>query len=307
MVRPAVGAKGAVAADVPRSDKTAPGLGVPAGTDAAPGTPAVATHLNALDACSLLIAVVMVAASSAGLFGDVYRDNTWSTAAFRGTDAATLFLAAPTLVVALVLARRGSLRGRLVWLGVLAYNVYNYAFYVFGTAFNDWFLAYAAALGSSLILLVFATPRVLPAVTADNTAPYRLVGGYLAVVGAMFGLAWAVQAVQSIVEGEPPAVIAKTGIHTSIVFGLDLTLVVPWLVIAGVALWRRTRSGVLLGVVMNVLAVLYMAALAVSGGFMADAGIEGASWADPPYLEIGLLSLVALGWFLPAVRPARRP
>jgi len=123
----------------------------------------------------------------------------------------------------------------------------------------------------------------------------------------MFGLAWTVQAVQSIVQAEPPGVIAKTGIHTSIVFGLDLTLVVPWLMIAGVLLWRRTRAGVLLGVVMNVLAVVYMAALAVSGAFMADAGIEDASWADPPYLEIGLLSLVALCWLLPKVGSEPEP
>jgi hypothetical protein len=256
-----------------------------------------------LDACSLLVALVMAAASTAGLWvDDVYRDNTWSTAAFRGTDAVTLLVAVPTLVGALVLARRGSLRARLVWLGVLAYNVYNYGFYLFGTAFNDCFLAYAVALGVSLILLVFAVPRILPAVAADAAAPYRLVGGYLVVVGVMFGLAWTVQAVQSIVEDTPPAVIAKTGIHTSIVFGLDLTLVVPWLVIAGVSMWRRTRSGVLMGVVMNVLAVVYMTALVVSGAFMADAGIEDASWADPPYLEIGVLSLVALGWLLPRVR-----
>jgi hypothetical protein len=262
----------------------------------------VPSHLGVLDACSLMIVLVMAAASSAGLFADVYRDNTWSTAAFRGTDAATLLFAVPTLVVALVLARRGSLRARLVWLGVLAYDVYNYGFYLFGTAFNDWFLAYAAVLGSSLIVLVFATPRVLPAVAAGPTAPYRPVGGYLAFVGLMFGLAWTAQAVQAIVQDEPPAVIAKTGIHTSIVFGLDLTLVVPWLIIAGVLLWRRTRAGLLLSVVMNVLAVLYMAALAVSGAFMADAGID-ASWADPPYLEIGLLSLGALCWLLPKVRP----
>jgi hypothetical protein len=194
---------------------------------------------------------------------------------------------------------------------VLAYNVYNYGFYLFGTAFNDWFLAYAAALGLSLVALVFAVPRIVPAVAADATAPCRLVGGYLVLVGVMFGLVWTAQAVQFILRDEPPAVIAKSGIHTSIVFGLDLTLVVPWLVIAGVSLWRRTRLGLTLGVVMNVLAVVYMTALAVSGAFMTDAGIEDASWADPPYLEIGVLSLVAVGWLLPHVRreshqPSRR-
>jgi hypothetical protein len=40
---------------------------------------------------------------------------------------------------------------------------------------------------------------------------------------------------------------------------------------------------------------------------MADAGIEDASWADRPYLEIGLLSLAALGWLLPRVRTVPEP
>jgi hypothetical protein len=89
--------------------------------------------LKALDGLSVVLAAVMTAASLVGLLlEDLYRENTWSRAAFRGTDAATLALAVPTLLVALVLARRGSVGARLVWLGVLAYDVYDYAFYLFG-------------------------------------------------------------------------------------------------------------------------------------------------------------------------------
>jgi hypothetical protein len=48
----------------------------------------------------------MTFASLGGLFPPgLHRDNTWSTAAFRGGDLATL-LAVPVLVVALVLAHR---------------------------------------------------------------------------------------------------------------------------------------------------------------------------------------------------------
>src|SRR5690349_1454428 len=151
-------------------------------------------RLPVLDALSVLLAVIMTAASIGGLvIGGLYRDNTWSTAAFRGTDAATLALAVPTLLVALLLARRGRLGARLVWLGVLGYAVYDYAFYLFGAAFNDFFLLYAAALGLAVALLVFAVPRVLPAVSAPTQGPARTVGGYLIVVGLMFGALWTVQ------------------------------------------------------------------------------------------------------------------
>jgi hypothetical protein len=44
----------------------------------------------------------------------------------RGWSAATLLVAIPVAVVSLLSAHRGSLRGRLAWLGSLAYFVYTY-------------------------------------------------------------------------------------------------------------------------------------------------------------------------------------
>jgi hypothetical protein len=256
--------------------------------------------LGAVDALSLLLAGVMTTASLAGLLMEaLYRDNTWSSAAFRGTDAATLAVAVPTLLTALVLGRRGSVGARLVWLGVLAYDVYNYAFYVFGAAFNDAFLLYAAALGLAVALLVFATPRVLRLVAPPGKGPLRTVGGYLIGVGVVFGSVWTTQSLTFVATGQLPQVIPDSGLHTSIVFALDLSLIVPWLVIAGGLLWRRTAAGLALGIVMNTLAVLYMAALATSGAFQRAAGIPNVTWSTPPYLEIGIASLVALALLLP--------
>jgi hypothetical protein len=264
---------------------------------------------RALDGLALLLAGLMVATSIPGLFlPGVYWNNTWSTAAFRATDATTLFVVVPVLVCATLLARKGWLSARLAWLGVLAYNVYNYAFYLFGTAFNDLFLLYAATMALSLVVLVFALPRVLPTVTADRQAPVRIVGAYLVLVGSMFGAVWVAQSLRYVVTDELPTVISDSGIHTSIVFALDLTLVVPWMLIAGVLLWRRTSTGITLAVVLNVLAVLYMTALVVTAIFLTNAGVNGVSWTDPPYLEVGIASLLALVLFVPHVHrvPAKR-
>jgi hypothetical protein len=265
---------------------------------AAQPVPVPLARLRWPDALSAVIAVLMAFASLGGLLlHGLYRDNTWSTAAFRGTDLATLLFAVPVLVVALVLAHRGSDRARLVWLGVLAYNVYNYAFYLFGSAFNDFFLLYAALESLSLIALAGAIPAVLAVPRAVKRAPARLVAGYMAVVGVVFAAMWVAQAVRYLADGTPPKVIAQSGIHTSIVFALDLTLIVPAFLIGAVLLWRRHPAGVVFGVAMNVLGVLYMAALALAGRFQANAGISGASWADPPWIELALTSLAAC-WLL---------
>jgi hypothetical protein len=126
-------------------------------------------------------------------------------------------------------------------------------------------------------------------------ARVRLVSGYLFAVGLMFALMWTIQSLNFVINNKLPKTITDSGIQTNIVFALDLTLVVPAFIIGAVALWRRRPLGLVLGVVLNVVAVLYMASLAAAGGFQHNAGISGVSWRAPPYLELGIASLAALG------------
>lgn len=256
----------------------------------------------ALDLMSLLLAGVMVVTSSVGLWHPaVYRDNAWSTAAFRGSDFASLVLVVPVLVAAVALARRGSVLARLVWLGAVICVAYNYAFYAFGTAFNELFLLYVGGLGIAVTVLVFALPQIVPQVATDERAPVRLVGGYLVFVGATFAVVEVAQSLDYVLTGNLPQVVEDSGIHTSIVFALDLPLIVPALVVTGIQLWRRSQAGVALGTAMNTFAVLYMTTLMACGAFLAEAGVQ-ASWSDPPYPEVGLASLVALALLARHVR-----
>lgn len=84
----------------------------------------------------VLSMVVVVSAAAASLITLVWRgsfpDPSPDTIAnsvlaeARGWSAATLLVAIPLAMLSLRAARRGSVRGRLVWLGVLAYFVYTY-------------------------------------------------------------------------------------------------------------------------------------------------------------------------------------
>ncbi len=90
---------------------------------------------------SYLIVLLAVISSAGGLlFRNVYRDNDFVKMTWLGNDAVTLFLAVPILIAALVYSNRGSLKTQLIWMGALDYMLYNYAFYLFGTAFNAFFL-----------------------------------------------------------------------------------------------------------------------------------------------------------------------
>ena len=96
------------------------------------------------------IALLLVIAAGSGLFvRGLYRDTPSSVAQMLGQDAITLAVALPTLVMSALLTWRGSQRGRLIWLGGLAYTVYTYVGYAFDVHFNPLFLVYVAVLGCS--------------------------------------------------------------------------------------------------------------------------------------------------------------
>jgi len=52
-----------------------------------------------------IIAILTIVASATGLFlGNLYRDNSLVTSAFRGNDLVTLVVAVPMLISALILS-----------------------------------------------------------------------------------------------------------------------------------------------------------------------------------------------------------
>ena len=121
------------------------------------------------------------------LFPARYRDADWIVATWFGNDWFTLVVAVPMLVMALVRAGRGSIRGRLLWVGMLGYGVYNYAYYLFGAALNAFFPLYvlACVLSSITLILVLSRADVEDVAAGfDPQTPVRLVGGYLVFVGA---------------------------------------------------------------------------------------------------------------------------
>jgi hypothetical protein len=185
-------------------------------------------------------------------------------------------------VGSLVLWSRGSLRASTVWIGVLAYGVYNSAYFVFGAAFNDFFLLHIALLTLSIWATVLGVSSLdVKAVAAAFRVgrAARWVGGFLVIVGAILGGIWALLAIRFALTGELMADIPADGIH--VVFAIDLSLLVPALVVAGVLLWRRTAVGVVSGAVMVVLGALYQVNLLLSGVFQASAHVSGVK-AFPP-------------------------
>lgn len=256
------------------------------------------------DVISAALVPLMVAASLGGLLIDsLYRDNAWAREANRGNDVATLAVGVPILVVSLLLARRGSVHARLVWFGMVAFNVYNYAFYLFAVSFNKFFLVYATLTTASLITLVLAASHMSGRARLADGARVRLVGGYMCIVGGMFAVLWTIQSLQFAATGELPTLLTNAQIPTNPVFALDFTLIIPGFLIGAGLLLRRHAWGLVLGVVMNVLGFVYMVALTFGGGFQSNAGIADSTWIGVPWVPLALTSVVATVLVLRQIQP----
>ena len=244
--------------------------------------------MRAAERLSAVVAVLMLAASLAGLLAQgLYRDNLLVRSGWLGNDLVTLLAATPALVAALLLARRGSLRGRLLWLGLLAYAFYNYAFYLFGSAYNELFLAYVAIMTASGFALAFGLSNLDASSVAAHFAtstPVKRVAAYVLLVSALLGGFWLAISAEALVSGRSPAMVEATGGSTDLVAALDLSTVVSVGALSGWWLWRRRAWGYVLATVWNVKSAAYMLALSAAtitswrGGAVGDVS-QIALWA----------------------------
>jgi len=234
---------------------------------------------------SALIAVLTIAASAGGLFLDgLYRDNTWAAAQWYGNDLVTLVIAVPTLVAAMLLSMRGSQRARLVWLGMLDYTLYNYAFYLFGAAFNRFFLIYAALFTLSIFALLFGLLKLDANGIGQRFragTPARWISGYMLFWAVGIGGLWVGQSLSFVVTGKLPQAVVDSGHPTGVVYAVDLSLLVPFLVLGAVWLWKHRPWGYVLGVILNVKGAVYALALTAMSVSAAEAGVPGASALTP--------------------------
>ena len=259
---------------------------------------------------SSVVAISSLVASVAGLtIPDLYKDDTsWATAALRGGDLVTLVVAMPILLGAMVLAYRGSARAQLVWIGALAYTLYNFAFYVFGAAFNDLFLVYVIAFSSSIFALIVTMTNVYASAIAARYRTgvrVRAVAVLLVVVGIVFAILWGAFSISYAVSGRISLGAAPLeGMHT--VFAIDLSLMVPAMALAGVLLWRSRPWGFVMGAVMSIFGAVYQLNLAAAGWFQANAGVENVKRIDPVGAGFILLFLLAAAVMIGELRPAER-
>lgn len=260
---------------------------------------------------SALLAVVTLIHASVGAFwSGIFRDPPMTAGNAQGTAVAMLFVALPTLAGSMILAARGSLRARLVWLGALSYLFYNAVIFAFAVAFNALFLLYVASLSLSfwamLTLLVQMNVEELRARFAE-TLPARAFAVYVLAAGGMFCVLWMGQIVPALFESSRPAFLAGTDLLTSPVHVLDLGFALPISALGALWLWQRKGWGFLLTGLMLSMLVIETASIALDQwfGHLHDPAASPA--AAPIFAALTVIGLAVMVAYLRYLRPESRP
>jgi hypothetical protein len=248
---------------------------------------------------SSAVGVLALLASLAGLLADgVYGEAESTAEMLRGYDLVTLVFVVPALVLSQLSARRGSDRAQLMWVGMLAYLGYSYAYYLFGVPFSDLFLLHAAVFSCSLFALVLTVSALdVQGIAARYSprTPRRIVAAVLGLLAAALGGIWVYASIRFITTGELPvgSALVESDAVVQLGLALDLTLLVPAYALAAVLLWRRAATGYVLAAVLLIAGTLHQVSYMVALLFQSTARLPGAVAFDPFEPVIAALYLTA--------------
>lgn len=250
----------------------------------------------------MLVGCMAVQALLGRAFPGQYRDPEWIRMTWIGNDWITLVVAVPLLIAGLMLMRRGSIRGVLLWLGLLGYGLYNYAFYLVGAALNAFFPLYITSFLLAVVALILALAR-LPVAEAAGWftpgTPVRLVGGYLAAVALGLTFIWMMAWAAYVFDGQPPPGGPEA---FQIVAALDITLMVPPLAAGGVLLWRRRPWGYVIASIAGIQGTLYLFILGVNAAVGIARGLEQAPGQLPIWGPLVVATAIATALLLTNVK-----
>lgn len=120
----------------------------------------------------------------------------------------------------------------------------------------------------------------------DPRLPVRAIGGVLTAIGVGLAVAWTGMWAAHVFAGHPTPVDPEA---FKIVAALDLSLMVPALVVGGVLLWRREPWGYVIATLASVQGALYLLVLLVNSVLVVIRGLVPAPGEGPLW---GALALV---------------
>ncbi len=205
----------------------------------------------------------------------LYRyDSVAGAAQTIAQDTITLLVGLPLLVCAMLLCRRGLLRGKLLLTGALGYFLYTFMSMAFGVAYNSLFLVYVVLFTSSLVAFILSLSSIdianLPA-HFSPALPRRGLAFFSFLTGGFLLTSWLGRIVTGLVNNVPP--FGLESYSTLFVQVMDLGLIVPLAFVSGILLWQGRRWGYVLTCISLILGFAMLVAVSAMAIGQVMAGV----------------------------------
>jgi hypothetical protein len=194
----------------------------------------------------------------------------------------------------------------------MLYIFYEFVIYGFAVHFNALFFGYCATLGLTFFSLAGLAIRFVREDVSrwyTENSPVRTAGFFLIGVGLLFSVGWLADVVPALLHATTPLTIREAGLPTNPVYVIDLSIVLPLHVIAGIALLRRRELGYVLAPIVLSFGVIMALSIACLLTVMRHRGLE-ASWVVAAAMTaVGAANALVLALLLGSfrARSARAP
>jgi hypothetical protein len=265
-----------------------------------------------LTALTLPMLVLMGLVSWIGFMNeDTYARELPSFAAQgAGQDFVNLFIGAPVMLISLLWMRKGSKTASWIFAGLALYYMYSYIIYVFGLRYNGFFLAYCFILALSTYILVFwihFNARQDISEWFKQIPPVGLTGGFMLFITILFYLLWLKDLVPPLIEGKAPPMVMENDYIINPVHAIDLSFMLPGLIIVSILLFRKHPLGLLLTPVVLVFIITLTIALAAMILVVFSRGIEESAGLVYVFAALAVVSGIILMLFLRSLKRPGRP
>lgn len=210
----------------------------------------------------------------------LYKNESVSMATqAKAQDIVTLCIGIPILIVTIYLARKGSLKWRLLLTGMFGYFLYTYFTYTFYAMYNPLYLVYIAIMSASFFAFVLTMVGFnLKEMKSrfNPQLPVKFIGGVLIFISIAVALMWIGKIAPPLMIGSIPTELEHY--TTLVIQAIDLGFLLPSGILAGILIIKRNAFGYVLAsvIIINEAALLTLIISVLIGQILA--GIQvGAS------------------------------
>jgi hypothetical protein len=223
------------------------------------------TELSYKLSVGLLILTIVISLVDL-LYPPIFVNETISSKAqVIGQDLVNLLFGVPALDISMRKARKGNLKARLIWLGILAYFAYTFLSYGVLFKLNPGFLLYTAGFGLSLYatLLNLGGIEFEKLVIKTNNKTRNNAQYIICFIIILIVLLWSPSIVSYYLYDQMPTSVTQDGFHTLIIPFQDFSILLP---LAALTIWLVRKDEALGYIIVPVILIkTFSIAIAVLG------------------------------------------